>query len=101
MVTAALSIRGNNVNRMVLSYALHKLEKEFPAANGAKRIVYLTTDDWRVPAIVSYLKAGFQPVLYDKGMEERWRTLCNTLDLHGYEMLTEEGEPTGIILCIE
>lgn len=33
---------------------------------------WLTTDDWRIPAIRSYLRAGFHPVLYEEDMEERW-----------------------------
>jgi len=62
------------------------------------RITHLTTDDWRIPAIVGYLKAGFHPVLYDEGMEERWRAVCDKLDIHGIEMLDEKGQGTGIIL---
>ena len=34
--------------------------------------VYLTTDEWRKPAIKNYLTAGFHPVEYDVGMPERW-----------------------------
>ena len=58
----------------------------------------LTTDDSRIPAVVSYLKNRLQPVLYGEGMQERWQKLCDSLQLHGYEMLTEDGKPTGIIL---
>lgn len=34
--------------------------------------VYLSTDDWRLPAISVYLKLGFRPHLYKEGMAERW-----------------------------
>ena len=95
MVAAHPSIRGNNVNRMMLAVGMKKLDAEM---THRPRITELTTDDWRVPAIVGYLKAGFQPVNHDDDMLERWTKLCNDLNIHGIEMLTEQGEPTGIIL---
>jgi len=95
MVAAAPSIRGNNVGRVMLSVGMKKLDKEM---THRPRITELTTDDWRIPAIVGYLKGGFQPVEYDEGMVERWTKICNDLNMHGIEMLTEQGEPTGIIL---
>jgi len=95
MVAAAPSIRGNNVGRVMLAVGMRKLDAEM---TNRPRITCLTTDDWRIPAIVGYLKAGFQPVLYDEGMQERWQKICDELNLHGYEMLTQTGEPTGIVL---
>jgi predicted dehydrogenase/predicted N-acetyltransferase YhbS len=35
--------------------------------------IYLLTDDWRSPAIKTYLKLGFEPVSSGAGMDERWR----------------------------
>ena len=37
--------------------------------------VYLTTDDFRIPAIRAYLKMGFFPVLYEDGQRERWEKI--------------------------
>jgi len=34
--------------------------------------IYLTTDDWRLPAISIYLRMGFEPLMYQDGMAERW-----------------------------
>jgi mycothiol synthase len=34
--------------------------------------VYLSTDDWRLPAIAIYLRMGFEPLLYRADMAERW-----------------------------
>ena len=79
----------------MLSVGMKKLDAEM---THRPRITELTTDDWRIPAIVGYLKGGFQPVEYDEGMVERWTKICNDLNMHGIEMLTEQGEPTGIIL---
>ena len=95
MVACKFTARGNKIGEFMLSHAMKKLKAEMP---GEGRIVELTTDDFRVPAVVGYLRAGFHPVLYDEGMEERWRALCDMLNFHGVEMLTESGEPTGIVL---
>jgi mycothiol synthase len=39
------------------------------------RRIYLWTDDWRLPAIKTYLRLGFEPLLYLDDMEERWRAV--------------------------
>ena len=46
---------------------------------GYKRI-YLKTDDWRLPAIKTYLKIGFGPFLFDDTMEQRWKAVCDNLN---------------------
>lgn len=38
----------------------------------------LSTDDFRVPAIKTYLNLGWQPWLYEPDMEDRWRALAQT-----------------------
>jgi len=48
------------------------------AAAGYRRI-YLKTDDWRLPAIKTYLRLGFVPFLFAPDMEERWREVCRKL----------------------
>lgn len=53
--------------------------------------VYLTTDEWRVPAIKSYLRADFLPVLYDEGMPERWNAWLRDYDYSKIEMVNEDG----------
>ena len=95
MVACKYDARGHGIGEAMLSHAMRKLKEEMP---GEGRLVELTTDDFRVPAVVGYLRGGFHPVLYDEGMEERWRTLCTLIGMHGIEMLDEEGRPTGIIL---
>ena len=37
--------------------------------------IYLTTDDWRLPAIAIYLKMGFEPCMYREDMPERWASV--------------------------
>ena len=95
MVAAMRDARGHNLNRALLSAGLHSLDR---LMTWRPRITALTTDDFRLPAIVGYLKAGFQPVEYDIGMYDRWKAVCDQLNIHGVEMLTQTGEGTGVIL---
>lgn len=41
--------------------------------------VYLRTDDWRLPAIKTYLKLGWLPFLFSEDMEGRWRAVCEKI----------------------
>ena len=45
------------------------------------RRIYLKTDDWRLPAIATYLRLGYVPFLYADDMAERWRVVCARLAL--------------------
>jgi len=48
---------------------------------GGYQRVYLRTDDWRLPAIKTYLKLGYRPLLHTPDMEERWRAVCQKLGM--------------------
>ena len=95
MVACQEDARGHGIGEYMLSHAMRKLKAELP---GDGHRVELTTDDWRIPAIVGYLRGGFHPVEYDEGMFDRWTKICQDIRMHGIEMLTETGERTGIIL---
>jgi predicted dehydrogenase/ribosomal protein S18 acetylase RimI-like enzyme len=41
--------------------------------------IYLSTDDHRLPAIATYLKLGFQPLLYREDMPQRWQAILSQL----------------------
>lgn len=43
------------------------------------RRIYLKTDDFRLPAIKTYLKLGYQPFLFTPDMPARWKRLCREL----------------------
>lgn len=43
------------------------------------RAIHLYTEQWRLPAIKTYLKLGFVPYLYLPEMWDRWRELCDQL----------------------
>ena len=95
MVACHTDARGHKLGEALLSCAMTKLKEEMP---GEGRYTRLTTDDWRLPAIKGYIRAGFLPVLYDEGMEERWKKVLSELGFSGIPMVTETGEDTGIIL---
>lgn len=85
MVAAIPEVRGKGIG----SYMADIVKYEF-YSRGCET-AYLTTDEFRVPAVKSYLSAGFRPVLYDSGMEDRWLLW---LTEHGYsdiDMLDESG----------
>lgn len=43
------------------------------------RRLYLRTDDYRLPAIKTYLRLGWVPFLFAPDMKERWRVACKEL----------------------
>ena len=75
-----------------LSYIVLKKLKE----RGA-RFVSLTTGEGRVPAVKSYLSAGFLPVEYDYGMQRRWENVLRMFDMDHVQMLYEDGTPYKVI----
>ena len=68
MVGIEKSYQGKRLAVPLNLYAVQKM-----IDNGKSKII-LTTDDWRIPAIKTYLRAGFSPVieLGDTAMENRW-----------------------------
>jgi mycothiol synthase len=40
------------------------------------RDIYLFTDDWRIPALKTYLKMGYIPLLFAPEMAKRWQSIC-------------------------
>lgn len=43
------------------------------------RNIYLLTDDFRLPAIETYLRLGYEPYLFREGMKERWEVVMKNL----------------------
>lgn len=95
MLAAKPEARGHKLAYSMTAYALHKLDREMSQEN---RMVRLKSDDWRVSAVRTYLQCGFQPVIFDVDMDTRWKAICDKLDIHGIEMLDDDGNPTGVIL---
>lgn len=85
------SFRGKGLAKY-LSWIVQKTLKE----RGAP-FVSLTTNEWRVSAVKSYLTAGFLPVEYDEGMQERWEKVLDTYGIEKIQMVNEDGTPYKII----
>jgi len=66
---------GRHLGRQVSIAAMHRLYA------AGYRAFSLLTDDFRLPAIATYLKLSWRPWLYAADMEERWRVLATQLGL--------------------
>lgn len=73
MVSVLKSHRGRRLGHMLNAAVLRRLRKlGFQQA-------HLQTDDWRLAAIKSYLRAGFQPLNSHESHQERWASVFEKL----------------------
>ncbi len=66
---------GLHLGYQVTLAALHRMRQE-----GRRRAI-LQTDDFRLPAIKTYLNLGFVPMLVDENQRQRWREVFANLHL--------------------
>ena len=76
MVGAANEFTGLGLSRSVCAAAVNCL------IGAGFRHIGLSTDDFRVPAVKTYLRLGFRPWYYEDDMKDRWRAL---IDSFGYD----------------
>ena len=71
------------------------LNQKAIAALAARDVPYilLTTDEWRKAAVRSYLTAGFLPVEYAQGMQDRWEAVLEEYGIDSVQMLYEDATP--------
>ena len=75
MVGVVREHTGKKLGKWVSLAVLHYFrDKEFTCA-------ILDTDDFRLPAIKTYLNLGFVPVFVDDTQDKRWEEILNTLNL--------------------
>lgn len=87
--------RGKGLGKPLISAVLQRHAALGREAQGCS----LTTDDFRLAAINTYLKMGYLPVLWSGDAEERWRALMGLLGLERLEAYggdTEERVWVGI-----
>ena len=73
MVACHESARGKGYGTLLTMIALSVLKKE-----GMEK-ARLKTDDWRVPAIKTYLRIGFEPDLSTEDYVERWNKIYEVI----------------------
>ena len=84
--------RGKHLSTPVCQAVLERFRLE-----GYTRI-YLLTDDFRFPAVKTYLSLGFLPWIDSPEMKTRWERLCKKL---GMNLLVEEDEETREITKLQ
>lgn len=84
MVGIKTEHRGKGLGKYLNNTAVKKLN-----AQGVDYI-YLTTDEWRMGAVKSYLTAGFIPVEYDEDMKARWEWMLCELGVDSVDMVYED-----------
>ena len=91
MVAVRHEYRGRGFGRFIADYCLQKLIEL------GKEKIFLLTGDTRLPALATYLKAGFLPVNYiDENrfdMVDRWQGVIDALGLERLALLNDDGTP--------
>ena len=85
MVAALPETRGIGIGNFLSAFAVYRLG----CVGGTN--AWLTTDDFRVPAIKCYLKCGFRPENSDYDMEERWVAWLKKYGYNDVEFLDSKG----------
>lgn len=75
MVGMSTEFMGKGLCRPVCIAALNAMTE-----TGAHRI-QLKTDEFRIPAIKSYLRLGFRPWYFEPDMQERWRGVFDEMGI--------------------
>ncbi len=91
MVGIRSDFRGRGLGKYLNQKAIAVL-----AARGVPYAL-LTTDEWRKAAVRSYLTAGFLPVEYAEGMEDRWQAVLEEYGIDSVQMLYEDATPYRVI----
>ena len=95
MVACKTAYRGLGIGKFMGDYCLQALK------NAGVEKVYLLTDDFRIPAIKSYLSCGYLPVDYendgDADMITRWQRIVNKLEIKELPILDEDGDVKTVL----
>lgn len=66
-------------------------------ADNACTDVYLTTDDFRIPAIKTYLSLGFLPVIENDEIKARWTAIMKSIGKDRLDYLSSKGDFAGTL----
>lgn len=99
MVAVKEKYRGLKLGSFIADDSVSKL------TDMGKKKIFLLTGDTRLPALATYIKAGFLPVNYiddeGKDMAERWQSVVNNLKLESLMLLSDDGEELYELHCEE
>ena len=87
MVGIRTDFRGKGLGKYLSQKAIRHLNDR-----GVPYIT-LTTDEWRKAAVKSYLSAGFLPVEYKRGMQDRWEAVLEEYGIDSIQMIYEDTTP--------
>lgn len=97
MVAVKENYRGLKLGSFIADDSLRKL------IDIGKEKIFLLTGDARLPAIATYIKAGFLPVNYiddeGKDMIDRWQNAVNALKIESIMLLDNDGNPMYELHC--
>lgn len=97
MVAVKEEYRGMKLGSFIADDSIKKLKEM------GKEKIFLLTGDARIPALATYIKAGFLPVNYiddqGKDMIERWQNVVNTLKLESLMLLDNDGNEMYELHC--
>ncbi len=74
MVACRDEYRGRGIGTFLARFVVYLMKKE------GMETADLETDDWRIPAIKTYLRAGFIPNIMSEDMNARWKKIYNALE---------------------
>lgn len=74
MVACKEEYRGRGLSHVMNDLCLYELKRR------NQKTAYLTTDDWRIPAIKGYLKMGFMPDLSTEDFKARWEAIYEIIE---------------------
>lgn len=97
MVAVKSEYRGLGLGSFIADDSLSKLIEI------GKEKIFLLTGDARLPALATYIKAGFLPVNYiddeGKDMESRWQNVVNNLKIKSLMLLDNDGNEMYELHC--
>ena len=91
MVGIREDFRGKGLSKYLMMIAEKKMKAE------GVPLAYLTTDEFRASAVKSYLDAGFLPVQYSYGMQDRWENVLEEFGIESVQMLYQDATPYKVI----
>lgn len=84
MVGARESARGKGLGLPVCAAAIQKHRDE------GRMNCFLSTHDWRLPAVKQYLKLGFLPLLSHESMRGRWEAIAKIFNIASIPCVNED-----------